>query len=427
VPPHISIRDVDFHPSTKGVRIRVWTDIACHLWCRLSEKEPWIHKKPSIRRGVPFVEDVRFCFTVYEDNEQHEPGDTLIHTFWKPDWPPCTTKWCYFWGYINGVLSVSSSPIFKYHNDGIDPLPTPRVLKTFTSIEPNFITSAGNGTWVNYSVKEQVDEDAVAVLLHVHYKSTTSTRWWGVRPTGAGGEWREVSIKLSQHWAIVKLDANKSFDISAQVINVIDVWLMGYFNSNIHMLDESVDRAPAGNGWLTIDFSDLVPATGVEALLLQYGTNLGYFPSGIRSFGSTDNRVTSNHCNYAIVKNNGGKVDYFKTQLDQLLNNRCALVGWFTGGAKFVDNGRDVTPIPLNVWTGRTLDTDYTHPSLVIVEENSTNILGILGIRKRYGDHSWFLNTFGGSHCLTHPDTNGMIEMKRDLATTTFWHLGSLD
>ncbi len=113
---HISVRNVEFTGTPVTVRIVVTTDIPCHLYCRLTSKRPWIHKKPSLRRGVQFAEDVRFCFTVFEDNEQMEPGDTLTHTWLKPDWIECQTKHCYFWGYVGGILSQSSSPIFTYHN-----------------------------------------------------------------------------------------------------------------------------------------------------------------------------------------------------------------------------------------------------------------------------------------------------------------------
>lgn len=122
---HISFRDVSFHASTEGVRVIVITDVASHLFARTSSAPPWIHKKTSPRRGFRFYEELRFCFTVFHDEEQYEAGDTLEHTFWKPDWPPCTTKWLYFWGSIAGETCVSTSPVFHWHNDGIDPVPVP--------------------------------------------------------------------------------------------------------------------------------------------------------------------------------------------------------------------------------------------------------------------------------------------------------------
>ncbi|MBA7532466.1 hypothetical protein ES705_24692 [subsurface metagenome] len=118
----ISVRDIDFHPSETGVRIRVTTDVPSHLYIRLSKKKPLIHMKPSIRRGVAFAEDVRFCFTVFEDNEQMEWGDTLEHTWWKENWPVCTTKWLYVWGKRAGQVCISTTAPFEYHNDGIEPV-----------------------------------------------------------------------------------------------------------------------------------------------------------------------------------------------------------------------------------------------------------------------------------------------------------------
>ncbi|GAI10136.1 unnamed protein product [marine sediment metagenome] len=87
--------------------------------------------QPSIRRGVAFAEDVRFCFTVFEDNEQKEPGDTLEHTWWKKNWPVCTTKWLYVWGSRAGETCVSTTAPFKYHNDGVDPIPPPPPVLQF--------------------------------------------------------------------------------------------------------------------------------------------------------------------------------------------------------------------------------------------------------------------------------------------------------
>ncbi|MBA7527947.1 hypothetical protein ES705_20129 [subsurface metagenome] len=123
MPCQISVRDIDFHSSTTGVRIRVTTDVPSHLFLRLSLKKPLVHMKPSIRRGVAFAEDVRFCFTVFEDNAQVEPGDTINHTWWKNNWPVCTTKWLYVWGSRAGEVCVSTTAPFKFHNDGIAPVP----------------------------------------------------------------------------------------------------------------------------------------------------------------------------------------------------------------------------------------------------------------------------------------------------------------
>ncbi len=116
---HISFRSVSFVPAATTVTITVTTNVPCHLFCRLSKEPPRIHKKSVMRRGEAFMSELRFCFTVYEDNEQVEAGDTLEHTWVKPAWPFCTTKYFYLWGSISGVTCVSTSPPFHYHNSYI--------------------------------------------------------------------------------------------------------------------------------------------------------------------------------------------------------------------------------------------------------------------------------------------------------------------
>ncbi|MBA7655924.1 hypothetical protein ES703_63835 [subsurface metagenome] len=70
------------------------------------------------------MDDVRFCFDVYDDFEQDEDGDTLIHTFSLVDWPICVTKWLYLWGSRAGVVCVSTSVPLHFHRTA--PLFPPR-------------------------------------------------------------------------------------------------------------------------------------------------------------------------------------------------------------------------------------------------------------------------------------------------------------
>lgn len=109
------VTDISYTPSSDHVQIVVTTDVACHLYCRMTWIEPKRHLKPVRVRGVNFITEIYHCFDSYEDNEQSEAGDTLTHTFEKPDWPFCQTRWFYFWGTRGGNPSPSESCIFKYH------------------------------------------------------------------------------------------------------------------------------------------------------------------------------------------------------------------------------------------------------------------------------------------------------------------------
>lgn len=121
VAENISFRDVQFTDDFESVFITVTTDIPCHLYCRLTETKPQIHLQSVLRRGAPFMSELRFCFTSFEDNEQAEAGDTLTHTWEKPNWGFCVTKWCYFFGSVTGIYSPSTSPFFEHHNTFVIP------------------------------------------------------------------------------------------------------------------------------------------------------------------------------------------------------------------------------------------------------------------------------------------------------------------
>lgn len=98
-----------------GYIITLYTNVPCHLWMRWSVLPPWIHKIPVTRRGLTTMSDFYYCFDVYHDNEQEEPGDTLVHTFIKEPWASCETRYFYFHGQIDNVNIPSTSPIFKKH------------------------------------------------------------------------------------------------------------------------------------------------------------------------------------------------------------------------------------------------------------------------------------------------------------------------
>jgi len=116
---HWYVRTIQYYFNGDGYNIIVTTDVPSHLWLRETETPPRKHSIPSYRRGLAITGDIRFCFVLYSDNEQQEPGDTKIHTFVKINWPLCQTRWFYFIGQINAVDSPSESAILKIHRDDV--------------------------------------------------------------------------------------------------------------------------------------------------------------------------------------------------------------------------------------------------------------------------------------------------------------------
>lgn len=98
-----------------GYIIFVVTDRPCHLFMLWTNVDPRKHIDPVFERGLFIHSNPRFCFVAYEENEQEEPGDTLSHTFLKPDWRVCETRHFIFTGSRQDKIQPSMSNLFKLH------------------------------------------------------------------------------------------------------------------------------------------------------------------------------------------------------------------------------------------------------------------------------------------------------------------------
>jgi len=144
---HWFLKDLQYFYLDDGFKLVAYTDVPCHLFCRMTSTPPRKHALPSYRRGLYLQGDIRFCFVVYEDNEQDEAGDTLIHTFYKSAWPVCETRWFYFIGNIAGISSVSESPIFTFHFPAPPPEPPPPLDAYFYATASNRDIRSNDVAW----------------------------------------------------------------------------------------------------------------------------------------------------------------------------------------------------------------------------------------------------------------------------------------
>jgi len=113
---NFAVQDQIYFEEGTGLKIVVTTDRPCHLYMRWTLTEPEVHSKVLYRRGIAMHTDKRFCFVTYHENEQEQQGDTLIHTFIKPGWPVCQTRYFYFLGTRAGEQLPSTSALFKKHH-----------------------------------------------------------------------------------------------------------------------------------------------------------------------------------------------------------------------------------------------------------------------------------------------------------------------
>ncbi len=114
---HFVVRNIAYTPLVDGYLVTCYTNYPCHLYMRWTNTVPQKHVNSKIVRGAPIGTYIDQCFVVYTDLEQNEPGDTYTHTFTADNWLYCQTRWFYFWGTIDSVLSPSASCIFSHHSD----------------------------------------------------------------------------------------------------------------------------------------------------------------------------------------------------------------------------------------------------------------------------------------------------------------------
>ncbi|GAJ21851.1 unnamed protein product, partial [marine sediment metagenome] len=172
--------------TATGYKIVVITNVPCHLFMYWTNQEPLKHDRTRVLRGLTIPAASQYCFVDWEQNEQHEAGDTIFHTFIKEPWPVCETRWFVFRGKIGGEWSNSISCIFKKHRVAPPPEPITKVFYSdphpeVTSVDgwarrlftyPTYESWRGiHGGWGTQSVDAHN-------LFHITLKATTEPGKW---------------------------------------------------------------------------------------------------------------------------------------------------------------------------------------------------------------------------------------------------------
>ena len=385
----------------EGVRIVVTTDVASHIFVRLSLKPPWIHKKPSLRRGLWLNDDVRFCFTVFEDNEQAEDGDTLTHTFWKPDWPACTTKWLYLWGKISGEVCQSTSPIFEHHNDGLDPIPVPEIMPNLNAIDPQFYPFPGGPVWSLLDLSRDIPEGATGSIWHLRNNDLGGTKRVGLRKPGASYE-NIQPMGLDGHmWAIVGLNANREIEYHVQTAGRLEGYLMGYTGPSFVFPDDAIDIKPAVNNvYSTFN----IHTTWPDAILVL--TDMGSAQAwnnyhSIRPVGSTKEVFQGANRMYPFSGLSGGGALQTKLSDRDGASTKWLAYAYIKSDTTVSLNGIDFVGFTANAW--KTLDCgqidpavkfafiEYQHP-FGAVHLSARKQFSYFDYKGRNSNHGWIIS-----------------------------------
>jgi len=266
IPARWALLDLTESEVATGFHLIATTDVPCHLFCRMSKAEPLTHPIPVMVRGTTWRTDVRFCFTVFEDNEQSEPGDTLVHTFIKVPWPICETRWFYFIGTISGQFSPSETAIFKLQ----------RTLQTYIDIFPSAQGIETNipTEWPRGSLHWQ--DVALPVSAGAYFVQHNTGAWWtrdlyqidisALQPYGSITSVELWSYNVAD-WILKKMRfALKMPDWPLWQSEVFNIHDYGSLNPPVNPLPTTVSLPinPITNSpWKISDFTEL-----------QYGPNL---------------------------------------------------------------------------------------------------------------------------------------------------------
>ncbi|MBA7581625.1 hypothetical protein ES708_23533 [subsurface metagenome] len=379
---YISVRDIQTEYLWDGFKITLISDIPSHLYMRWSIAKPRIHDKPVYRRGLFMHGDRYFCFTVYQDNEQEEAGDTLSHTFIKHDWPHCSTRYFYFWGEVSGVACQSTTAIFKLHFQKEKAPPPPEYMDIFNSIEPQLWTAGVSGMWRAQDLSLIVHPDATGVILHIINRDPGEANYTGFRKTGSNLIYLGDMKTNSQMWGICGLNEAKQLDLFATKTGWQDFWVMGYTGREVHFLDNPVDIRPTVAGvWQTKDLSAVCP--NALAIIVQLGgaTHWSKFYA-LRKNGSTDNRYYSQIKDCAIIGCDTEQKIQIKMQQVEIENCQAWVTGYIDAGIATHTNAPEIVGIPAGAWTDKTIASLLPNPKWAVIEVIMTGAPHWLGIKK---------------------------------------------
>jgi len=98
------------------------TDVRCTLYALVGTRKPYINKKIQMDQGVAFRHDPELVFNWKFKILQQEEGDSIGHTFIIPWEYYNVTYWFLLMGSVDGKVSPSISPFFKFRR-----LPLPQL------------------------------------------------------------------------------------------------------------------------------------------------------------------------------------------------------------------------------------------------------------------------------------------------------------
>lgn len=151
-----------------------------------------------------------------------------------------------------------------------------------------YLVPSQYGAWVEIDVSTNVPSSARGIVLYVRNDATTARLIAKFRKKGSS---QDITTKVKEYcftWVIVPLDNAKKFEAYIQT-NAIKIWLAGYVDDRVVLLEPMPELTVSGTDWAEVDVSSQVlgDAVGVIVLIVNSTAYDEVFYAGVRAKGCT--------------------------------------------------------------------------------------------------------------------------------------------
>jgi len=275
-----------------------------------------------------------------------------------------------------------------------------------TWLTPTEITPGSASAWVDADVSSYVSANATGVLLHIVNTDLSLSLAVGFRKNGSTDNRTSALRPASHTWVSIGVDTNRILELYVGSSTAVDVYLVGYFESDASFFTNAVDKSLAvTSAWTDIDISaDTGTDTAIGAIFEVDG-NGQYRWYGLRKNGSTDDFYNG----FTDIFTHGGAI--IGVDASEILEGTIEdtvvdffLVGYITANATFYTNATDITPATTDAWVDLSALPSTASGAFIEVVAPDT-----YGLRKN-GSTENILAPYRHGWAMVEADSNQIIE-----------------
>lgn len=289
-----------------------------------------------------------------------------------------------------------------------------------TFINPVLLSDTTLISWVDVDVSSYVGIGVTGIILHCINTHESTNYSFGVRKNGSSDSMTD-NMQFNWHtWICIGVDNYSVFEMY-KGNNAINVYLIGYFDSDAVFLTNAVNKTlSTTNTWTDVDISDICGTDNPIGVFVKYNYVSTVGSVGLRKNGSTDNRI--NGVSYlgstALVGIDESKLfeGYVATT-----SIKFYVVGYLKSGAVINTNAINVSLSTINSYLNLPILENSAKGGIYEVISNSTHTFAL----RKYGA-SDDLNYKIARHIWTYVecDENKLIEGKISNTGVDFFNIG---